>query len=685
MRIFKDGKLKADCFSEIRVLGFPPGVGVLLIMFNRFHNYVVENLALINEGGRFTKPTESDEKASAKYDNDLFQTGRLVTCGLYVNIVLKDYVRTILNLNRTKSPWDLDPRADVGAPQATGNQVSAEFNLLYRWHACISDRDAKWTEDLYQKLFPNVPSGEITLPQFLQGLARWESTLPTDPQERPFADLKRESDGAFADDDLVKIFAAGVEDCAGAFGASHVPTVLKTVEVLGIQQARSWNLATLNEFRKFFNLAPHKTFEDINPDPYIADQLKHLYDHPDFVELYPGLIIEEAKDAKVPGSGLCTNFTISRGILSDAVSLVRGDRLHTIDWNPKNVTSWAFNEASYDNTVDFGCVFYKLVFRAFPHHFKQNSIYAHFPFVIPTENQKIMESLDLGDTYNFDAPARVPEPEFINTHAASTTILSNKELFKVTWGEAIEYLMRKGDHTYGKDFMLSGDAAPNADSRKMLQTALYRERWESEVKKFYEETTLDLLRRNSYKVAGVNQVDIVRDVANPAQVRFSASVFSLPLKTESNPRGVFTENELYMIMALVFTCIFYDADIGKSFVLRQTARNVTQQLGELVLLNAELINDAGFVAKAVNNLHRHDVLSDFGIHMIQQLLKSGLPTDQIVYTHILPTAGGMVANQAQLFSQCVDYYLSEEGSSHLPEINRLAKLNTPEADDLLLR
>lgn len=90
IRTFKDGKLKADCFSEQRMLGFPPGCGVLLIMFNRFHNYVVEQLSMINENGRFTKPGshltgEAAEKAWAKYDNDLFQTGRLVTCGLYMS------------------------------------------------------------------------------------------------------------------------------------------------------------------------------------------------------------------------------------------------------------------------------------------------------------------------------------------------------------------------------------------------------------------------------------------------------------------------------------------------------------------------------------------------------------------------------------------------------------------------
>jgi linoleate 8R-lipoxygenase/9,12-octadecadienoate 8-hydroperoxide 8R-isomerase len=148
---------------------------------------------------------------------------------------------------------------------------------------------------------------------------------------------------------------------------------------------------------------------------------------------------------------------------------------------------------------------------------------------------------------------------------------------------------------------------------------------------------------------------------------------------------VFTESEIYKIMAVVFTAIFYDADVAKSFELDQAARTVTQQLGQLTMANVEMIDKTGFIANLVNRLHRHDVLSEYGIHMIQRLLDSGLPATEIVWTHILPTAGGMVANQAQLFSQCLDYYLSEEGSAHLPEINRLAKKDTPEADEALTR
>lgn len=692
VRTFKDGKLKPDCFSAKRILGFPPGVGVMLIMFNRFHNFIVTQLAEINESGRFTKPDESDTTAYATWDNDLFQTARLVTCGLYINIVLKDYVRTILNLNRTDSQWSLDPRAEMknglfgdGASQATGNQVSAEFNLVYRWHSCISARDQKWSEDLYKELFAGQDPQKISMQQFGCGLGRWEAKLPEDPAERPFANLHRNADGTFPDDDLVKIFEESVEDVAGAFGASNVPEIFRGVEVMGIKQARSWNLATLNEFRSFFSLEPYNSFEEINSDPYIVDQLKRFYDHPDLVELYPGIIVEDAKKPMAPGSGLCTNYTISRAVLSDAVSLVRGDRFYTVDYTPKHLTNWAYNEVNYDDSVDQGHVFYKLVLRAFPNHFRGDSVYAHFPMTIPDENRKILSSLGMGHTYSYDRPTYTPSPKLINSHAANMTILADSDSFKVTWGKKIEFLLHRDGYPYGRDFMLSGDRPPNAASRKMVGNALYRDKWREEVQTFYEEITLKLLKQNSYQIAGVNQVDICRDVSNLAQIHFCANIFSLPLKTDSNPRGIFTELELYEIMALIFTCIFYDVDVSKAFQLEQASRKVAQQLGELVMANVEIVDKAGFITNLVSKLHRHDALSDYGVHMIQRLLDSGLPPKEIVWTHILPSASSMVANQAQLFVQCLDFYLDKENAAHLVEIQRLAKENTPESDELLLR
>nr|POE59028.1 linoleate 10r-lipoxygenase [Quercus suber]POE59031.1 linoleate 10r-lipoxygenase [Quercus suber] len=306
-----------------------------------------------------------------------------------MNITLIDYVRTIVNLTRSNTTWTLDPRVhlsdtlfgDDGTPRGLGNQVSAEFNLVYRWHSAISDRDDKWTQALFKKIW-GKPAEEVTMPELMAGLHKLEATMPKDPFERDFNDMKRGADGKFNDDELVEIWASSCEDVAGRFGANHVPRALRAIDILGMRQARAWDLASLNEFRKFFGLQPHQTFESINPDPKVAAQMRHLYEEPDRVELYTGLVAESAKQPMQSGGplsdvgvGICPTHSTSRAILSDAVALVRGDRFYTIDYSPKNLTNWGYSEVQYDFSVEQGCSFYKLVLRAFPNHILPNSIY----------------------------------------------------------------------------------------------------------------------------------------------------------------------------------------------------------------------------------------------------------------------------------------------------------------------
>jgi linoleate 8R-lipoxygenase / 9,12-octadecadienoate 8-hydroperoxide 8R-isomerase len=144
------------------------------------------------------------------------------------------------------------------------------------------------------------------------------------------------------------------------------------------------------------------------------------------------------------------------------------------------------------------------------------------------------------------------------------------------------------------------------------------------------------------------------------------------------------ESELYTILALAFTCIFYDGDPTKSFPLRQATRNLSQQLSKLVEFNVQCVNTTGFVATVLDRLHKHDALTDYGVHLVRTLLANdGMTVKEIAHTHITPTAACMVANQSQLFSQCLDYYLSDQGKQHIPEIHRLANLNTAEADNIL--
>jgi len=102
VRTFQNGTIKPDSYSDKRLEVFPPGVAALMICFNRFHNYVAQQLVLINEGGRFVIPSEGSIAAiiretkgdmtedeiqtevqreytagMEKLDNDLFNTARL--------------------------------------------------------------------------------------------------------------------------------------------------------------------------------------------------------------------------------------------------------------------------------------------------------------------------------------------------------------------------------------------------------------------------------------------------------------------------------------------------------------------------------------------------------------------------------------------------------------------------------
>ncbi|KAI0007940.1 linoleate diol synthase precursor [Xylariaceae sp. FL0662B] len=718
MRTFKDGLLKTDCFSSKKILGFPPGVGAFLIMFNRFHNYVVTQLALINEGGRFTKPGSSRDSnkwsAWKKYDNELFQTGRLITCGLYVNIILKDYVRTILNLNRSGSTWDLDPRTQerkhafnsAPAPEATGNQVSVEFDLIYRWHSAMSKRDDQWThEDLHRKL-GGIDPAKATVEEVMEALARFERTIPGDPKDRDFAGLKRDDDETYSDDELVNMLTTSIEDIAGAFGANQVPSALRVIEVLGIKQAREWHVATLNEFRQHFGLKKHETFEDINPDPVVAGKLMALYDSPDAVELYPGLVSEKPKPP-MSGSGLCVNVTTSRAVLSDAVALVRGDRFYTVDYTPRNLTNWGYNEANFDLEINQGQVMHKLIFRAFPNHFESNSIYAHFPFVVPAENKLILSSLGTSERYSWAKPTRKTDPVVIKSHRAISKVLSNNKDFLVPWGEAISYLVSPPGKTFAKDFCLAGDGHTNQQSRNHVNKCLYQpQEWETEIRKFFKLTVANLLKKAGQLLplsplaargaAKVYEVDIVRDVIIPVNTRFIAAFFGLPIKTsETSPHGIYTEHELYSLLTAMFAVVFFDSDPANSFKLRTLAHELCLGLEQLVRLETEAEARAGWVTNVVSRLglggkskadtdpNDWPLLPHYGKQLLSRMIEKEKTIEECVGGTVMPISAAGATIMSGLLSQCIDYFLGV-GSEHLPEMYRLAHQNTPEADDKLM-
>ena len=139
-------------------------------------------------------------------------------------------------------------------------------------------------------------------------------------------------------------------------------------------------------------------------------------------------------------------------------------------------------------------------------------------------------------------------------------------------------------------------------------------------------------------------------------MHFAANVFSLPLKTEEHQNGVYSEQELYMVLATMYTCIFSELDPAKAFPTRMAAKVVTQQLGKLVEGNVKMVNATGFISGIVDNMHQHHTpLTDYGVHMIRNLLESGMGSHEITWSQIVPTAGAMVANQAQVVGVVIDH------------------------------
>jgi linoleate 8R-lipoxygenase/9,12-octadecadienoate 8-hydroperoxide 8R-isomerase/linoleate 8R-lipoxygenase/9,12-octadecadienoate 8-hydroperoxide 8S-isomerase len=356
-------------------------VTALVVLFNQNHNYLAEKLLKINENGRFNMKDDKER------DEALFQTARLINERTYINIILHDYLRVILGINRVESLWTLNVLQDFSAvgilgdvPKATGNQCSLEFNFIYRWHHATSLEDEKWLEDKFSQVFGDWQ--HMDKDTMFKKLAE----AINDTEKKKNRELARRKDGRFEDKDLARVLIHGCKNVAGAFGGQNTPTVLRNIEISGIMHSRSMGICTLNEYREHMKLKKYQSFNELNPK--LADRLAKLYKTIDDVELYPGLLCESQKPS-IGGSGLCANYTTSFAILSDAVALVRGDRFHSKHATHFNLTNFGMEDSQSDPTVNYGTLIgTKLILRHLKSIYKQNSVYAVFPFTVPSETLK---------------------------------------------------------------------------------------------------------------------------------------------------------------------------------------------------------------------------------------------------------------------------------------------------------
>lgn len=380
----------------------------------------------------------------------------------------------------------------------------------------------------------------------------------------------------------------------------------------------------------------------------------------------------------IPGVGICPTFTISRIVLSDAVALVRGDRFYTIDYSPKAHTNWGFNEQNYDLNFNSGCVFYKLLLRALPNHFESNSIYAHEPMTVPNENEKIMKNLGRYHDYDYSQPKPISKPVVLRSTSAAKH-LNDLSLFGVSWNDGLAYVFGSA----GRRSPLGGNTAAHQDSRQNLHSALHINDWQSRTKQLYQRITAQLLRQHTVNIVSRHQVDIA-DICNLTAVHFVATLFGLPLRTAENANGVFSEQELWMALCTIHSAIFLDTEPAKSMSLRKVARKIARMLGRLIEMNVKPMTNNSFASKLFDSKNGHqNSLHDFRSDILRKLVETS-NASEVAFAQILPAVTTFVPLQSRAMVQVVDFYLGGEGSKHLPEIQHLAKIDTPENDKKLL-
>ncbi|BGP18046.1 hypothetical protein JCM10213_008418 [Rhodosporidiobolus nylandii] len=697
VRTFEQGKLFPDVIASSRLFFMPPSVVALLVIFNRNHNYIVEHLFKINERGEYKPWDQLDEAGKARQDRDLFEKGRLINCGHFLNIVVRDYIRVILNLNRTASGWSLAPNTasrsfpNGWTPRGVGNSCSAEFNLVYRWHAAISQKDERWIEDLFKEKVGDKPIDELTETDFIAALRKLAKEQGTDPRNWSIPGIERTASGSFRDEDLCKILTEATDEVAGAFGALGSPAVMRIIDVLGMATARDkWNVASMNEFRNFLHLKPFDSFEEWNSDPLIADRACRLYGHIDNLELFPGLHAEEAKPSRT-GSGLAANYTITRAILSDAVALVRGDRFFTTDYHAGALTSWGFEDVQPDlEGGSFGGCIGKLLMRNLPRSYSYNSIYALFPFSTPTTTKEILTNLHLVDQYDFSTPKPAPAVHGVFSYKGVTDVLADSRRFTTV---AYDEPIKNCSNQFG--YFISVEGNPHKVCRQLQAGALFPDGWQQELKAYYRALMADLVAEKSWSYDGgkTKIVDVVRDVTNLAAVFWTAHQFGIPLKTQTSPHGIFTPQELYLVLSAFFISVFMNFDLSSSLKLRSAAKKAAPALLAIIRMR---ISQVKGIPAVLDHLARHvqDLLLDKSAQGVvmgkaahayyeRLLKKEGVSLEQLE-SSVQSTMTASVSNQGQAAAHAIEFFLDERNAAHKEELIKLCKLNTPEADVKIL-
>ncbi|KAJ9604588.1 hypothetical protein H2200_010701 [Cladophialophora chaetospira] len=590
-----------------------------------------------------------------KLDDDLFNTARLITCGMYVQISVHDYLRALMGFHQYNTNFTLDPRMDIdhkSVSRGIGNQVTVEFNLLYRFHCAITQKDEAYTETFMKTKMDMPEPKNLPLDQFISKMAAaagyaqekpepCEITfgLTHDDQLRPddTHNFQRNSfTGLFDDQQMINALTSAMDDPISNFGPRNIPQCLKPVEIMGIMQARKWEVGTLNDFRDFFNMPRHESFESVTGNVEIQNALRDLYEHPDKIELYPGIFCESDEDMGMDPGPSDVDSALWAAIFSDAITLVRSDRFYTVDWNTNSLTSWGMKEVTEDNDICKSSVFHRLLQRAFPGWFPYDSVRFFHPFYTSQQNALFAEQQGYASDFRFKPAAkdRVSEKPLFNV-AESTPRKPRKPVYLCDVSKISEILAdRTGAFVHPalndmKNFpneiqeaFGSGNAghmlphAPNPADRIHEDTAA--------IKAYLTDLMRYIVKRESIVMNNTTfQLDATRDFAIPVTTRYVADFlgFGHLVIGEKYPNAPHSENEIYQHITNCHVFLSYNADETKLMKRRKAFKSSIKFLYDLTLYGNISEASKWKVSQAFFGRKRDNPMTELGFEVAQHVLK----------------------------------------------------------------
>jgi len=275
-------------------------------------------------------------------------------------------------------------------------------------------------------------------------------------------------------------------------------------------------------------------------------------------------------------------------------------------------------------------------------------------------------------------------PTVLNTYTAIKYVFNDPARFPTV------YDMSGLGNGYG--FMLTFNTPAKHDpDRTLALHALFPTKSSlNEHAAWFRDKVSKFIKERTWTYDGVagNYINIV-SIINATFVHWAADLLAgLPVKTPSNPSGLYTEQEIYDMFATLFALTFLS--IGDNEHLASLRWSATQSGGVIQALIAKTVLEIapgsspnailGFVAKVNKFLFSQTDKPCYPF--LSKLAETGRPLNELV-AMVVGLAVGSSVNFAQGAVHVIDFYFDEAHAAENAEIIQLVQQDDPKSMQLL--